>query len=171
MARHQRVVLVDTNIILACWRNGAWRALTRGYAVETVEDCVTETQTGFQHRRKEEQVDRAQLVGSLAAPPRAVSDADCAALYVRAPDIYLDQGEKSLWAHTLSRADAWVLCGPDRASLRLSVRLGLRERMISLETLLNDVGHSVRGGLKEPFTTKWLSTRLSEYVVLEGGSK
>jgi hypothetical protein len=87
MARHQGVVLVDTNIILACWRNGAWRALTSGYAVETVEDCVTETQTGFQHRRKEEQVDRAQLVSALAAPPRAVSDADYAALYVRAPDI------------------------------------------------------------------------------------
>jgi hypothetical protein len=171
MSRHQGVVLVDTNIILECWRNGAWRALTGGYAVETVEDCVTETQTGFQHRRKEEQVDRVQLIDSLAAPAHAVSDAEYAALYVRAPDIHLDQGEKSLWAHALARDDVWVLCGPDRASLRLSVRLGLRERMVSLEALLNDMGHSVKGGLKEPFTTKWLNTRLSEYVVLERRSK
>lgn len=171
MARHHGVVLVDTNIILECWRNGAWRALTGGYPVETVEDCVMETQTGFQHRRKEEQVDRVQLINSLAAPAHAVSDADYAALYVRAPDIYLDQGEKSLWAHAVMRADVWVLCGPDRASLRLSIRLGMRERMISLEALLKDAGHSVKGGLKENFTTQWLNSRLSEYSVLERSSK
>ena len=42
MARHRGPVLVDTNVILECWRINAWRALTGGYGVETVEDCVTE---------------------------------------------------------------------------------------------------------------------------------
>jgi hypothetical protein len=51
MARHQGPVLVDTNVILESHRIGAWPALTGGYPVETVEDCVTETQTGFQRRR------------------------------------------------------------------------------------------------------------------------
>ena len=50
MARHHGPVLVDTNVILECWRVGAWRALAGGYRVETVEDCVIETQTGFQRR-------------------------------------------------------------------------------------------------------------------------
>ena len=27
MARHRGPVLVDTNVILECWRVGAWRAL------------------------------------------------------------------------------------------------------------------------------------------------
>jgi hypothetical protein len=59
MARHRGPVLVDTNVILECWRINAWRALTGGYGVETVEDCVIETQTGYQRRRPEQQIDRA----------------------------------------------------------------------------------------------------------------
>ena len=35
------VVLVDTNVIIEAHRISAW-----AYGVETVEDCVTETQTG-----------------------------------------------------------------------------------------------------------------------------
>ena len=46
-------MLVDTNVILEAHRTGSWRALAGGYAVETVEDCVTEPQTGFQRRRPE----------------------------------------------------------------------------------------------------------------------
>ena len=53
MVRHRGTVPVDTNVILEAHRTGFWRALTGGYAVETVEDCVTETQTGFQRRRPE----------------------------------------------------------------------------------------------------------------------
>ena len=40
MAKHQGTVLVDTNIILETHRTGSWRALSGGYPVETVEDCV-----------------------------------------------------------------------------------------------------------------------------------
>ena len=56
---------------------------------------------------------------------------------VSAPDIALDLGERSLWAHALTRSDAWVLCGPDKASLRFGVRLGFRERLVALEWLLD----------------------------------
>ena len=44
MARHAGPVLVDTNIILERYRVGSWRALAGGYSVETVEECVEETQ-------------------------------------------------------------------------------------------------------------------------------
>lgn len=167
MARHQGPVLVDTNIILECWRIGAWRALTGGYAVETVEDCITETQTGYQRRRKEQQVDAAVLRASLARPPHAVTERELAEALLKAQDIYLDIGERSLWAHALTRADAWVLCGPDRASLRYGVRVGCRERIISLEALLEGVGYSAKGGLERHFTTQWLDAILSELVVHE----
>jgi hypothetical protein len=51
MARHRGPVLVDTSAILESFRVGAWRALSSGYEVETVEVCVIETQTGCQQRR------------------------------------------------------------------------------------------------------------------------
>jgi len=53
MARRTGPVLVDTNIIIECWRIGAWKALAGGYAVETVATCFIETQTGAQRRRPE----------------------------------------------------------------------------------------------------------------------
>ena len=64
---HRGHALVDTNVILESHRVGSWRALTGGYRVETVEDCVTETQTGFQQRRPERRIDAGELRASLAA--------------------------------------------------------------------------------------------------------
>lgn len=84
MARHRGPVLVDTNVILECSRINAWRALTGGYGVETVEDCVIETQTGYQRRRPEQQIDQAALFNSLKAVHK-VGDEERAAAMVRDP--------------------------------------------------------------------------------------
>src|SRR5262245_59225041 len=167
MAHRRGPVLVDTNVILECWRIGAWRALTGGYAVETVEDCVIETQTGYQRRRAEQQIAQAALQASLAAVHK-VADAERAAAVTReALFAYLDPGEASLWAHALTRADAWVLCGPDRASLRFGVRLGFRERLVALETLLDAVGHRSKRALRYNYTAAWLTQALNEIVIME----
>jgi hypothetical protein len=166
MARHRGPVLVDTNVILECWRIGAWRALTGGYSVETVEECVTETQTGAQRRSPEQRIDEAALRRSLAVSSHAVSKAELAAIAVRATDIALDAGEWALWAHALNRQDAWVLCGPDKASMRFGVRMGFRDRLTALETLLNDVGYNPQK-LKVGYTSAWLTAKLGEFVVLE----
>jgi hypothetical protein len=168
MSRHRGSVLVDTNVILECWRIGAWRALTGAYAVETVEDCVTETQTGFQRRRAEQQVDGAVLRSTLARPAHPVTEAELAAIAVQMSDITIDVGERSLWAHALTRKDAWVLCGPDKASLRFGVRLGFRERMAALEGLFDDAGYRAKSPLKTAYTRKWLDGTLGEMVIYEG---
>src|SRR6516162_2285331 len=111
MPRYTGPVLVDTNVVLECWRVGSWRALTGGYAVETVEDCVTETQTGYQRRRREQQIDPGELRRSLARI-HAVTPGELAAAIVGDEILaFLDVGERSLWAHALAREDAWVLCG------------------------------------------------------------
>lgn len=170
MARHQGPVLVDTNVILESWRIGAWPALTGGYGVETVEDCVTETQTGFQRRRLEQQIDVRALRDSLAAI-HAPGDREIAAAAVRASDIALDIGERSLWAHALTRTDGWILCGPDKASLRFGVRLGHRDRLVALERLLGDAGYRPKEPLKDAYTKKWLERALSELVLSEGGGR
>ena len=166
MARHLGPVLVDTNVILEAYRVESWRALAGGYSVETVEDCVTETQTGFQRRRPERRIDARELRASLGAV-YSVGDLERAELAVRVHDIALDIGEASLWAHALNRNDAWVLCGPDKASLRFGVRLGFREQLVSLERLLNDVGHRSRISLRTAYTKKWLENTLGQLVLAE----
>src|ERR1700729_927671 len=116
MARHKGPVLVDTNSILESWRTGLWRALVGGYVVETVEDCVIETQTGYQNRAPERWIDQADLRAGLAAV-HTVTPTEHARAALRDPMFaMLDTGERALWAHALSRSDAWLLCGPDKAS-------------------------------------------------------
>lgn len=151
--RSHSPVLVDTNAIIEAHRIHSWRPLAGGWRVETVEACVAETQTGFQLRRQEEAIDLAELRGSLAAV-HSVNSRELAELALRKVGIALDEGEEALWAHALGRDDAWLLCGPDRASLRCGVRLGHRERLVSLEQLLKRVGHR-SSALRPAYTQKW----------------
>src|SRR5262244_2311146 len=116
MARHRGPVLVDTNVILECWRIGAWKALTGGYTVETVEDCVTETQTGYQRRRAEQRIELGELRRSLTRVHEVTREQLAAAIVGDETLAFLDVGEQALWAHSLTRQDAWALCGPDKAS-------------------------------------------------------
>ena len=98
-----------------------------------------------------------------------VSDAERAAALVRDGDIaMLDEGEKALWAHALVRPDAWVLCGPDKASLRIGVRAGRRDRLIALERLLDDAGFRPKTPLRSAYRQNWLDRTLVELVQREG---
>lgn len=136
---------------------------------ETVEDCVTETQTGFQRRKPEENIDVAQLRKDLKAV-HSVTEIQRANVLLNGDGIALDLGEQSLWAHALTRNDAWVLCGPDKASLRFGVRMKCRDRMISLERLLTEAGFNPKK-LDEKHTTKWLDRVLGEFVLEESMKK
>ena len=99
-----------------------------------------------------------------------MTDAQRAQAVVREPQIaFLDEGEQALWAHALTRADGWVLCGPDKVSLRVGIRLGFRERLVSLEHLLVDVGYRARG-LRMAYTRVWLDRTLAEIALQEGGT-
>ncbi len=166
MVRHRGSVLVDTNVILEAYRTDSWRALVGGYRIETVEECVTETQTGFQRRRREEQIDQEELRERLGAV-HAVDSLAHAELAVRIGNLALDEGETCLWAHALTRNDDWILCGPDRASLRCGVRLGFRERLVSLEGLLGYAGHRPRLALHTAYSREWHDRALGELVLAE----
>lgn len=130
--------------------------------------CFVETQTGAQRRRPELQIDPSVLIATIRTV-HPVGDADFAVALTRDPEIgYLDDGERALWAHAVSRKDAWVLCGPDKASLRIGIRLGLRDRLVSLERLLRDAGFQRTGDLKTAYTQKWQDQTLAELAQREG---
>jgi hypothetical protein len=132
-----------------------------------VEECVIETQTGYQNRRPEQRIDRDTLLRGLKAV-HDVSDTQRAVALIRDAEIAtLDTGEKALWAHAMDRPDSWVLCGPDKASLRIGVRLGFRERLISLERLLGDAGFRGRIRLKAAYCADWLERALVEIAQRE----
>lgn len=160
------IVLVDTNVILECHRTNTWDALSGGYRVQTTEACVCETQTGFQKLTYEQYIDPEQLRESLDAV-HTVSDREYATLELRALDLpELDDGERSLWAHVVSRGDDdWFFCGPDVASLRCGVKLGYQEQLTSLEDLLTRIGHRNTSPLKHQYRSKWHRTKTAELAL------
>ena len=164
MARHQGAVLVDANVIIEAHRTRTWPALVGGYQLVTVEAVVEETQTGFQLRNSEEQIDLDKLRRSLDAI-HAPSDRDHLAFTTTYWDAYLDNGEESLWTHALERTDDWILCGPDKASLRLGCRLGFRVRLVSMERLLRDVGTKAVQNLRDQYTQSWHERFLTTIVL------
>lgn len=129
----QRPILVDTNVIIECHAAGCWAVFAGAFRPETVEKCVEETQNGRQKRRPEQQIDEAALRRSLGSV-HAVSEVQLAEVFLRGGDS-IDEGERHLWAHALSRQDAWILCGPDRGSLRFGFKAGRASNLISLEEL------------------------------------
>jgi hypothetical protein len=57
---------------------------------------------------------------------------------------------------------------PDKASLRIGVRLNLRDRLVALERLLDDASFRPKTPLKGAYRQDWLSRTLVELAQREG---
>ena len=159
-------MLVDTNVIIEAHRSRTWTALTSAYSVQSVEDCVTETQTGFQHRLNEQIIDLDTLRATLDRIHK-VQDFERASLALLAPSNGLDLGERSLWAHALGRSGNWRMCSPDIACIRCVMQLQFRDRQVSLEELLEGIGHRVRLPLRRHYTKSWLTQTCTEILLAQ----
>jgi hypothetical protein len=80
----------------------------------------------------------------------------------------LDAGEHDLLAHAHGLSDdGWVVCSPDKASIRAASALGSGDQLCSLEELVWRVGARPRLPLRAHFRTDWL-VRFRAKVLLEG---
>ncbi len=72
----------------------------------------------------------------------------------------LNAGEKSLLAaaYALGPTAAWLLCGPDKATLIAVHRLKLAGRMVSLEQLAAGAGQRIRN-LEAQYGARWLQQK------------
>lgn len=154
-----QIILVDTNIIIEAVRVGCWSALTSHFQIETVAKCCEEARTGNLRRPGYVQVTEQDLQTRLIV--HKVSDAALAGLALRDADSFqLDDGERHLWAHALERNDEWFACCSDRAAINAAIRLGWKDRLMSLEELANHAGaNAALKNLKLHFR----SARLSEW--------
>jgi len=149
-------VYADTNTIITAWKHNLWKGLAGRYDMETVVTCFEETATGLQNRDPETWIDQQALRDSLARPPHVVSDAQVAAVILMKLGANLDRGERDLWAHAIMDSDAWLLSGPDSASMRFGVEHGYRSRLISLEDLVVDKKAYARLGVRSHYGRKFL---------------
>ena len=95
----------------------------------------------------------------------AVSRRQRTILKLRASDDGLHPGERALWAHLLSASGEWLMCGPDKASMRCGARLGFADRIVSLQRLLDDIGCKPKARLHPQYTEKWQQRVLADFAL------
>lgn len=161
------IVLVDTNVLIEAHKTGCLRAIAGGFKIHTVEKCIEETQTGQQRRKPAEQIDQKTLRGLLtAAVPVTLTEE--AALLLRLPKgPFLDDGERHLLAHAITRNDAWQICGPDKALIRATYNLGWLDRVVCLEEMAERCGVGAKqiARLGENYKKDWFSRQRTELLL------
>ncbi|PZQ12414.1 MAG: hypothetical protein DI565_16465 [Ancylobacter novellus] len=164
MITRQTPILLDTNAIVACHEMGCWRAICGAFPLETVETCIVEFQTGGHVLLSPDYVDEATLRAQFAHihDPQHIERAEVALRGGHA----LHEGEKDLWAHALGRSDdVWVLCGPDRASMKFGCAQKLAQRLISLESLLVHLRHPAVKTLEHLYSQAWLDDVRRKFIL------
>jgi hypothetical protein len=154
-------LLVDTNLILEAHKCGCWKQIVGAFRVETVAKCVEETQTGKQRTTHKVNIDEAALRRSIEVH------------HVTPDEVFrvkqmggagLDAGEMELWAHALTRVDAWVLCGPDTASLKFGFDTGHKDRLVHLEAVLAEIGVRMPRNIASHFGRRWHEHLMNEMI-------
>ncbi|MEH6788781.1 MAG: hypothetical protein V7673_15845 [Paracoccus sp. (in: a-proteobacteria)] len=150
------LILVDACVIIEAHRTGTWTALHKGFALETVETCIVEAQTGKANRINQQILDSDlrkcfQHIHAVTELERATHAANFDGEMPA-----LDAGELDLWIHALQRNDVWFLCGPDRASMKFGCQVGQKDKLVSLEQALSMLNIGA-ANLKAHYQEQWLS--------------
>lgn len=161
--RHARV-LVDTNAIQAAHRYACWNAIHKCFQLETADHCIEEALRP--NRRGKRLVDRNRDDLKKEILAHAVADSQRAALlHALQGRVDLDDGERDLLSVALIiKADAWWLCGPDKATIYAMHLLGILDRMCSLQALAQAAGITL-AKVEEQFTEKWLSSLRTQLLL------
>ena len=152
--RHR--VFVDTNFIIAAHEARLWKALASRHALETVEKCREECHNGCQNRHPETWIDDRDLLASLASPPHPVDDAMRAEVLLKEGGAALHEGERDIWAAVLCDPGAWIVSGPDRASMKFGIYNGYGDRLLSMEDLVGDRKEFNRRRVPSQYNRKFL---------------
>ncbi|MBV1824824.1 hypothetical protein [Komagataeibacter oboediens] len=156
------IVLVDTNLIIQGHMKRCWSAISGAYRLQTVDQCIVEAMTGDHSWNNSRPIEEKLRQGFDAI--HSISDQQLAEVLVRGGSL-LDAGEQHLWAYALSCPTAWVLCGPDRASMRFGYEQSYRERLVSLEELLNGISTSSPIPIDAHHTKKWLNDFINDIIL------
>lgn len=162
-AAGDQTVLVDTNVIIEAVRTGCWAALTGRLRVETVDTCRDEARAGNSARPGYVHVGLEHLARLHRVHPVSPVHRAAFALAYEGAD-GMDDGERDLFAHAHGRDDeAWVLCSPDKASIRAAVSLDWGDRLRSLGSLAALAGARPKLRMKAHFEEAWLAMWRTHY--------
>lgn len=160
MFKHGQIVLVDTNVIIEAHRTRCLALLSNYFELHTVDKVVEETQTGYQNRRPEQNIDLQELRAQLRHV-ETVTDAQRAQFSLDHPNVTLDPGERDLliYAKGFKSSDVWLLNSPDMAAVRYAHQQKWIDRLVSLESMNAHLKGRLSESLRENYTERWLSQK------------
>ena len=148
-------ILMDSNAIIEAHRTRCWSNLIAFFSIETVDMCARECATGAQQMHREYvPVDTNTLRENITV--HEVTDAMRLQLVCQEPSAAdIDDGEQDLLAFALTLPpEAYLVCSPDKACMKVAFKMGLIDRLVSLEALAERVGRR-KLSLKRNYTEKW----------------
>jgi hypothetical protein len=164
MTGSNRLILVDTNIIIESVRTECWNGLRGHYQLVSVEKCREEAHSGIGRTPGYVEVSDHHLSSGIQI--MTVADADRARLATEcAQAAGLDDGERDLWAHAYSRTDGWEAACADQAAVRIAMMFGWGDRLISLEELVTAARIRTKKPLKNHYTKKKLSIWRTQFML------
>lgn len=157
-------ILMDSNAIIEAHRLNCWNNLLSFFSIETVDMCARECASGKQLHQNYVPVDTNALRKDSTV--HHVNDAMRRELIFKEPSAAdIDDGELDLLAFALILPpEVFLICSPDKACMKVASKLGLLERLVSLESLAGRVG---QGNLsfKLNYTEKWHRQKCSEILL------
>ena len=157
-------MLVDTNAIIEAVRVGCWAAITGAMNVATVSACCAEALAG-DSAAGYVPVTKADL--RRLRQEHTVSEGERAALYLQYEQgDGMDVGERDLFAHMCAYPDIrYLICSPDKASVRAAMHLGWGDRLCALGDLAVQVGCRPNPALQAHFEGAWLSSARTQFIL------
>ncbi|MFZ2654101.1 MAG: hypothetical protein WAX69_04240 [Victivallales bacterium] len=150
------IIFVDTNVIIEAEKAGILKHLAGHYSnLSTVEKCVEELEKGDKNDPDYVPVDTEFVKGKMAV--KQVSQKETIELLLKLNnEVTVHDGEKELLAHINSQnIKIFYICSPDRACIKAAGKLGLIDKVISLENLTESCG--IRNPkIRKHFLKKWL---------------
>jgi hypothetical protein len=146
-------IYVDTNIIIEAAKLGIQEHIQGHYSnLKTVNKCIEEIETGNRYSCQRLNIDTSFFKESSCEP----SNIQLAELEIKLNnEMDLHAGEKHLFASIMSlKPGTFLVCSPDKASIRAAKKLGILNRMITFEELLASSGRDTVK-LEQQFTRKW----------------
>lgn len=142
----ERRVFLDANVIIEAFRISAWSELSKGYGLETVQECEKEALTGETTHSGYVVVDPKALRAGLRQS-HLVGKPERRALVQKCPlCLGMDPGEKDLFAHLYTLPQPLsvlvVVSSADKGVVVRAKELGWLQNLVSLEELLQGCGVS-----------------------------
>jgi len=159
------IIFLDTNAIIEAERAGILKALTGNFnKLSTVNKCVQELDNGDKADPDYIQVDTKFISEKFSL--KTVTQKEIAELLLKLDnEIALDPGEKELLAHVNRQTiKIFFICSPDRACIKAANKLGLLDKVISLEDL-TDASGIKKVNLRNHFSKRWLSARKTDIAL------